>query len=226
MARLLVVEDQPIQLESVCRGLEMEGFDVAGVMTGADCQRLSESQPPDAIILDLMLPDGDGLQVLSWLRDRGYSKPVLILSARDQVDQRISGLVIGADDYLVKPFSFSELIARIRALLRRNAGSRSSVMNIDDLTVDLVLRKATRGKQVLDLTPRQFDLLVYFLKHRGETISRERMAQEVWQAETATWTNVIEVQINRLRNKLEGPGQKPLLHTIRGKGYLLGDLPC
>lgn len=226
MTTLLVVEDQSILLDSIRQGLEAEGFDVLTTLSGAECRRLCESQSPDAVVLDLMLPDGDGLSVLSLLRERGFQKPVMIVSARDTVDQRISGLNTGADDYLVKPFEFSELVARLRALLRRDSRSTETTQRIDDLVLDLASRNVTRGDQRIDLTPRQFDMLAYFIRHKHQVISRETLAREVWREPTATWTNVIEVQINRLRSKLDLPGNKPLLHTIRGKGYLFGDCSC
>ena len=223
MPRLLIVEDQPVLLDAVRRGLEAEGFDVVCAETGCEGLLLCASAVPDAVILDLMLPDGDGLQLLRNMRRDGFDRPVLIVSARDSVDQRITGLNMGADDYLIKPFVFSELLARIRALLRRNSSSVESTLCIDDIVLDLVTRKVTRGGQLVDLTARQFEVLADLLNHKNEVVTREMLARDIWRAETATWTNLIEVQVNRLRNKLDTQGRKLRLHTIRGEGYLLGD---
>ncbi len=223
MARLLIVEDQLVLLDAIRRGFEAEGFEVAGAATGRAGLDLCSSFHPDAIILDLMLPDGDGLHLLKNMRQHGFEKPVLITSARDSVDQRVTGLNMGADDYLVKPFVFSELLARIRALLRRNSSSAEPTLSIDDIVLDLVTRKVTQGGEPVELTARQFEVLAYLLQHKNEVVSREMLARDIWRAETATWTNLIEVQVNRLRNKLETKGRKLRLHTIRGVGYLLGD---
>jgi DNA-binding response OmpR family regulator len=223
MSRLLIVEDQPVLLDAVRRGLAAEGFDVICAATGAEGIELCASAKPDAIILDLMLPDGDGLLLLEQMRQGGFQKPVLIVSARDSVDQRITGLNMGADDYLVKPFVFSELLARVRALLRRPAKSAESTLYFDDIVLDLLTRKVTQGGLLIDLTARQFDVLAYLLQHKNEVVSREMLARDIWHAETATWTNLIEVQVNRLRKQLETKGRKLRLHTIRGEGYLLGD---
>jgi len=223
MPRLLIVEDQPILLEDIRRGLEAEGYEVVSAGTGRDGLRLCISVQPDAVILDLMLPDGDGLELLTTIRAGGFHGPVMIVSARDTVDHRITGLNMGADDYLIKPFVFSELLARVRALLRRNTGSVESTLRIDDIVLDQLSRTVTQGNQPIELTTRQFDVLAYLLKHKNEVVSREMMARDIWHAETATWTNLIEVQVNRLRNKLENQGHKLRLHTIRGEGYLLGE---
>jgi two-component system, OmpR family, copper resistance phosphate regulon response regulator CusR len=223
MPRLLIVEDQPILLEDVRRGLAAEGFDVVCAETAQQGLDLCLSTQPDAVILDLMLPDFDGLQLLDRMRREGFLKPVLIVSARDSVDHRITGLNMGADDYLIKPFVFSELLARIRALLRRPAAAVEPVLSIDDIVLDQIERKVSQAGQPVELTARQFDVLAYLLKHKNQIVSREMLARDIWHAETATWTNLIEVQVNRLRNKLESNGRKLRLHTIRGEGYLLGD---
>ena len=223
MPRLLIVEDQPVLLEDVCRGLTAEGFDVVCAGTGQKALELCTSAVPDAVILDLMLPDGDGLELLDKMRQAGFQKPVLIVSARDSVDHRIAGLNMGADDYLVKPFAFSELLARVRALLRRPAKSLELTLSIDDIVLDLMTRKVTQGGLLVDLTAKQFEVLAYLLQHKNQIVSREMLARDIWHAETATWTNLIEVQVNRLRKQLESKGRKLRLHTIRGEGYLLGD---
>lgn len=226
ISRLLIVEDQLRLLESVRRGLVAEGFEVLTARTGNEAWSLCESAEPDVILLDLMLPDKDGLQLLQTLRENGFHVPVLIISSRDTVDERVTGLNMGADDYLTKPFAFSELLARIRALLRRKSRPADLILRIDDITIDLVKRTVTQGDQPIELTLRQFDVLVYLAKHKNEIGSREMLARDIWRSETATWTNLIEVQINRLRSKLQMSGNEFPLHTIRGMGYLLGNRPC
>jgi DNA-binding response OmpR family regulator len=223
MQRILIVEDQLDLLESIRRGLVSEGFQVFCAHTGKQGLSLCTEVSPDIVILDLMLPDGDGLQLLNNLRKNRFQKPVLIVSARDSVDQRVAGLNCGADDYLTKPFVFSELLARVRALLRRTDGPAESILAADDLVLDLVTRRVTRGGKEIDLTPRQFDILAYLMKRCNEVISREMLARDVWRAETATWTNVIEVQINRLRSKLAVPSRPQLVTTVRGKGYVFSE---
>ncbi len=223
MARLLVVEDQEPLLLSLKRGLEEEGHDVLASSTGREGFRLASREPLDAAILDLMLPDGDGLDLLQRLRGNGFVKPILVVTARDSIQDRIVGLDRGADDYLIKPFDFGELLARLRALLRRNFSSAETVLRHDNLDMDLLTRRAVRDGEELDLTGRQFELLEYLLQHKNQVVARDAIARAVWKASTATWTNVIEVQINQLRKKLERPEWKPILHTIRGEGYLLGD---
>jgi DNA-binding response OmpR family regulator len=172
-----------------------------------------------------MLPDGSGLEWLADLRSRNDRTRVLVLTARDAIDDRVAGLDTGADDYLVKPFSLQELLARVRALLRRDASNHETLLTYQDLSVDLVRRTAVRGETVLALQNRQFELLVYLLKHVNQIVTREMIACDVWKEPTATWTNVIEVQINHLRKKLEIHNGPTILHTLRNKGYMLGDAP-
>ncbi len=225
MARLLIVEDQLTLQNAMRRGLEAEGYEVICGSSGAEGYRLALSEHPDAIVLDLLLPDGDGLSILTRLRGEGFHKPVIIVTARDAVEHRIIGLEFGADDYLVKPFAFGELAARLKALLRRDARTAETTFSAGDLVLHLVTRLVTRGDQQVELTPKQFDLLAYLIQHKNELVTREMLARDVWKASTATWTNVIEVQMTNLRKKIEGPGKPPLLHTIRGEGYLLGERP-
>jgi DNA-binding response OmpR family regulator len=179
----------------------------------------------DLVVLDLMLPDGSGLNWLSELRAAGDGTPVLILTARDSLEDRVAGLDTGADDYLVKPFALDELMARIRALLRRNTQTGRSLLLFGDLAVDLVSRTAHRGAQAIPLQNRQLELLAYLISHANHVVTREMIARDVWKESTATWTNVIEVQINQLRKKLELSGTPAILHTVRGQGYMLGELP-
>jgi DNA-binding response OmpR family regulator len=223
MAKLLVVEDQQVLLQSMQRGLEAEGHDVLTAVTGSEGYRVASDEQPEVVILDLLLPDGDGLQTLKRLRHDGFQNSVLVVTARDSVEDRITGLDSGADDYLVKPFAFGELLARLRALLRRTATSSETMLKFNDLEMDLLTRRVTRGGQEIELTARQFAVLEYLLRHKNQIVSREMLARDVWKAPTSSWTNVIEVQINQLRKKIERPDWQPILQTIRGEGYLLGD---
>ena len=225
MSNVLVVEDHQSLRCSLERGLREEGHTVFPVSSRADGMNVVRTEPLDAIILDLQLPDGDGLQFLREVRRDGLAVPVLVASARDTVDERILGLDSGADDYLVKPFAFGELVARLRSLLRRAAVVSDSVLRHDDLQIDLLTRKVTRRGEEISLTRRLFELLEYLLRHRNEVVTREMLARDVWKASTATWTNVIEVQIRELRRRIERPDWSRLLHTVRGEGYLLGDRP-
>jgi DNA-binding response OmpR family regulator len=171
-----------------------------------------------------MLPGRDGLQILRDLRGRGFSKPILVLTARDTVDDRVQGLDSGADDYLVKPFAFAELVARLRALLRREIGGRELTLKADGLELDLVSRRVTRQGKEIDLRKREFELLEYLLRNKNATVTRDMIAREVWKETTGVLTNVIDVYINLLRKKIELPSQPPLIHTVRGMGYSLRDL--
>ncbi|MCX7421675.1 MAG: response regulator transcription factor [Planctomycetia bacterium] len=225
MARLLVVEDQNSLLLSLQKGLEEEGHTVLTAIGGSEAYLIAKREPLDAVILDLMLPDGSGLSTLRRLRDEGFVKPVLIVTARDSLEDRVIGLDSGADDYLVKPFAFAELLARLRALLRRNFTANETVLRYDNLEFDLLARTVKRGGEELELTRRQFELLEYLLRHKDEIVTREMPARDVWKAATATWTNVIEVQLNQLRKRIEREGWKPIVHTVRGEGYQLGDAP-
>jgi two-component system, OmpR family, copper resistance phosphate regulon response regulator CusR len=223
MARLLVVEDQKKLLNSLRRGLEEEGYEVVGVATGEQGYYTATTEPIDAIVLDLMLPGRDGMQVLRDLRARGFAKPILILTARDAVEDRVRGLDSGADDYLVKPFAFAELLARLRALLRRDQSGRELLLRADDLEMDLVARRVVRAGVELDLTRREFELLEYLLRHKNATVTRDMIAREVWKDADGTLTNTIDVYVNLLRKKVERPDARQLIHTVRGVGYALRD---
>lgn len=225
MPCLLIVEDQLSLLASLSRGLREEGYEVLSAATVAEALTLIRSHAVDAIVLDLMLPDRNGLSLVQELRQDGFDRPILITTAKDAVEDRIVGLDSGADDYLVKPFSFDELLARLRAILRRSVRTPASALRVADLSIDLLTRHVTRDGQSIELTQRQFELIACLARHAGTVVTREMIACEVWEESTATWTNVIEVQINHLRRKIERPGWIPLLHTIRGEGYLLGIRP-
>src|SRR5215218_7823112 len=179
----------------------------------------------DVIILDIMLPGRDGFEVLRSLRAKGFTKPVLILTARDAIEDRVQGLDSGADDYLVKPFAFVELLARLRALLRRDVGARELVLRVDDLEMDLLGRRAVRAGVELDLTRREFELLEYLVRHKNAAVTRDMIARDVWKETGAFPTNTIDVYINLLRKKVERPELRPLIHTVRGVGYAVRDHP-
>jgi DNA-binding response OmpR family regulator len=223
MHRLLIVEDQKRLASSLRRGLEEEGYEVATASTGEEGYYAATTQGFDALVLDLNLPGRDGLQVLHDLRSHGFGKPVLVLTARDTVQDRVKGLDGGADDYLVKPFAFAELVARLRALLRRNVGERELVLRADNLQMDLVARRVVRDGVEIELSHREFELLEFFLRHRNMAVTRDMIGRDVWKESAGVWSNVIEVYVNSLRKKIEQPGQRQLIHTIRGVGYALRD---
>ena len=225
MSTILVVEDHPSLSSSLEMGLREEGHLVFAASCLAEGLGFVQRQPLDAIVLDLHLPDGNGLQFLRDLRQAGSAIPVLIATARDAVEDRILGLDSGADDYIVKPFAFGELLARLRSLLRRSAVVSDTMLRCGSLQINLLTRKVTRDGEEISLSRRLFDLLEYLLRHRNQVVTREMLARDVWKASTATWTNVIEVQIRELRKRIERPRWPRMLHTIRGEGYLLGDLP-
>ena len=221
--RILVVEDERKVAKALEQGLEAERYEVAVAHTGEDGFYLISTQAFDLVLLDLMLPGRSGLEILRAMRTRGLKTPVLILTARDAIEDRVQGLDCGADDYLVKPFAFAELLARIRALLRRGKAEPVLRLTCDELEIDMVTRAVSRSGQPLDLTAREFDLLEYLLRNQGRVVSREMLAHEIWK-ETARHTpldNVIDVHIARLRRKVDDPFAKKLLHTVRGVGFVL-----
>jgi two-component system copper resistance phosphate regulon response regulator CusR len=221
--RILIVEDEEKMAKALRTGLEADDFSVNVAHTGEDGFFLASTETYDLVILDLMLPNRDGMEVLAALRQKNVSVPVLILTSRDTVGDRVKGLDAGADDYLVKPFAFSELLARVRALLRRGKQESGDKLRLADLEMDTAGRVVTRGGKELGLTAREFDLLEYMLRQKGRVISREMLARDVWQ-ETARYTpldNVIDVHVAHLRKKLDDPFRKKLLHTVRGVGFVL-----
>jgi DNA-binding response OmpR family regulator len=225
MPRVLIVEDERKVLRGLEQGLQAEGYEVVVAARGDEGARLAAAQPFDCLILDLMLPGKDGMQVLADLRRAGKTTPVLILTARDAVEDRVTGLDAGADDYLVKPFAFAELLARLRVLLRRGQPDRATVLRAGDVEMDLLARRVARGGDEVPLTAREFEVLEYLLRHAGQVVTREMLGRDVWKEPNHTLTNVIEVYITLLRRKLEKPGQGPIIHTIRGVGYRLGEAP-
>ena len=221
--RILVIEDEKKVAAALKKGLESEFYEVTLAHTGEEGFFQINSQTFDLLILDLMLPGRDGLEVLTTLRRRGIETPVLILTARDTVEDRVRGLDSGADDYLIKPFAFPELLARIRLLLRRGRGDKLLRLKLADLEMDLVTRRVTRGGQIMDLTGREFDLLEHLLRHQGHIVSREMLARDLWQVKDRSipLDNVIDVHIARLRRKVDGPFERKLLKTVRGVGFVL-----
>lgn len=221
--RILVVEDEKKVAKALQEGLEAEHYQVTVAYTGEEGFYLLNSQTFDLVLLDLMLPGRDGFEILKTLRERGLQTPVLILTARDTVDDRVLGLDGGADDYLVKPFAFPELLARIRALMRRGRSDQVLRLKLADMEMDLITRKVTRSGEAIELTAKEFELLEYLLRHQGHIVSREMLSHNVWQEDVRTipMDNVIDVHIARLRRKLDDPFDKKLLKTVRGVGFIL-----
>jgi two-component system OmpR family response regulator len=221
--RILVVEDETKMAGLLRRGLAEEGYAVDVEANGANGLWAATENPYDAIVLDVMLPDLDGFEVCRQLRDRGRWAPILMLTARDGVDDRIRGLDAGADDYLVKPFSFAELFARLRALLRRGVGERPSVLVSGDLTLDPSAHRVRRGDADIELTAKEFALLEYFLRHPGVVLSRTRLIEHVWDFAFAGDSNVVDVYVRYLREKVDRPFGRDSIQTVRGSGYRLRD---
>jgi DNA-binding response OmpR family regulator len=221
--RILVVEDEIKLARALKEGLESDRYEVSVVHTGEEGFYAVHEHSFDLVILDVMLPGRDGLEILSTLRRQGNTTPVLLLTAKDAIEDRVRGLDVGADDYLVKPFAFPELLARIRALLRRGKADIPEKLKLADLEVDSAERSVARGGKTLDLTPREFDLLEYLLRHQGRVVSREMLARDVWK-EPDRFTpldNVIDVHVARLRRKVDDQFEKKLLHTVRGVGFAM-----
>ena len=221
--RILIVEDEAKVARALKEGLEGEHYDVVVAKTGEEGFFRANAEMFDLLVLDLMLPGRDGIEVLTTLRKRGLQTPVLILTAKDAVEDRVLGLDSGADDYLVKPFAFPELLARIRALLRRGRIDQVLRFKAGDLEMDLVTRRVTRDNQTLDLTSREFELLEYLLRHQNHLVSREMLACEVWKepSRATPLDNVIDVHITRLRKKVDQDFPIKLIHTVRGVGFIL-----
>ena len=221
--RILVVEDEQKVADALREGLEAEKYDVVVERTGEAAFFRVNTETFDAVLLDLGLPGRDGLEILKAIRAREMQTPVLVLTARDSLQDRVTGLDSGADDYLVKPFAFAELIARIRALVRRGRSADSPRLAAGDLDVDLITRKVVRAGKPVDLTVREFELLVYLLRHQGQVVPRETLARDVWQetSRTTPLDNVIDVHIARLRRKVDAEHPVKMIHTVRGVGFML-----
>ncbi|WP_445209940.1 heavy metal response regulator transcription factor [Bordetella bronchiseptica] len=223
--RILVIEDEPKLADYLHKGLSEQSHIVDVARDGVNGRHLALEGDYELVILDVMLPDIDGFAVLAALRAAGRNTPVLMLTARDRVEDRVRGLEGGADDYLVKPFAFSELLARVHALQRRGRSQESTLLRLADLELDLASRKAQRGGRRLDLTAKEFSLLALLLRRQGQILSRTTLAEQVWDMNFDSDTNVIDVAIRRLRGKLDDPYDAKLLHTVRGMGYVLESRP-
>ena len=220
--RALLVEDDATIADFVVRGLREAGFAVDHVGDGEAGLTAARQQPYDVAIVDLMLPKRDGLSLIEALRSRGVATPVLILSARRSVDDRVRGLQSGGDDYLTKPFAFAELLARVQALVRRaTRAPEPTTLNVDDVVLDLLSRKVTRGGTPLDLRPREFTLLEFLMRHAGHVVSKTMILSHVWEYNFDPQTNIVDVLVSRLRDKIDRPFDRKLIHTVRGVGYVL-----
>lgn len=219
--RILVVDDDRRVAEMLRRNLAYEGFAVDVAADGPSALAMARDRTPEVIVLDVMLPGFDGFEVLRRLRAANDATPVLMLTARDAVDDRVAGLEAGADDYLAKPFAFKELLARLHALLRRRWGEEPEVLRFTDLALDTGTRQAMRGARTIDLSTTEYDLLAFFLRHPQQVLTRTRLMERVWGYDFEGESNVLEVYVGYLRRKLEAAGEPRLIHTVRGAGYVL-----
>lgn len=220
--RVLVIEDNPKMARGICTGLDEAGFATEVSHSGAEGEDLAAGEPFDAIVLDLMLPDRDGVDVCRNLRRRKIATPILMLTALSATEDKVQGLDSGADDYLTKPFKFEELVARLRALLRRGQATEGKILRCDDLELDLYSRRATRAGETWDLPSREFTLLEYLMRNQNRVLSRVQIGEHVWELNFEPTSNVIDVYISTLRKKVDRPGLKPLIHTIKNAGYRFG----
>jgi heavy metal response regulator len=220
--RVLIVEDDQQIASFVTKGLKQAGFAVDHVSDGEEGLQMAELNPYDIMVIDIMLPGLDGFSVIEKLRSKGNTIPILVLSARGSLDDKLKGFQSGSDDYLTKPFSFSELQARVQALLRRTTrGQINNVLEIGDLKMDLLSRKVSRGDREIELQPREFTLLEYLMRNAGNVVSKTMILEHVWDYHFDPQTNVVDVLVHRLRTKIDKDFQVKLLHTIRGVGYVL-----
>ena len=219
--RILVIEDEVKIAQFIKRGLKEEGYAVDVANDGEEGQFMLSSNDYDAIILDLMLPKIDGLTLCSTLRKEGNQTPIIMLTAKDTVKDKVKGLDSGADDYLPKPFAFEELLARVRVLLRKKDSRVQTQLKVDDLTLDLLTHKVTREGREIELTVKEYALLEYLMRNAGNIVTRTMISEHVWDINFDTFTNVIDVYINYLRNKIDSGFADKMIHTVRGKGYLL-----
>ena len=219
--RILVIEDEVKIAQFIKRGLKEEGYAVDVANDGEEGHFLLSSNEYDAIILDLMLPKIDGLALCRTLRKEGNQTPIIMLTAKDTVKDKVKGLDSGADDYLPKPFAFEELLARLRVLLRKKDSRVQTQLKVDDLSLDLLTHKVTRADREIDLTVKEYALLEYLMRNAGNIVTRTMISEHVWDINFDTFTNVIDVYINYLRNKIDSDFENKMIHTVRGKGYLL-----
>lgn len=219
--RILVVEDEPSLLKIMTKRLKEEGYSVDACSDGQDGQYYSEITEYDCIVLDIMLPIIDGLSILKNLRAKEIITPILLLTARDSIEDRVKGLDNGADDYLVKPFSFDELLARIRVLLRRHKDIRDNIICISDLTLDLVSHHVTRNGQSIELTIKEYAILEYLIRNKGRVMTRTQIAEHVWDYDFDYNSNIVDVYVRYLRGKIDDAFENKLIHTVRGSGYVL-----
>lgn len=218
--RLLIIEDEAKIADFIKRGLESAGYQVDHAAFGQKGLDMSHETEYDLVLLDLMLPDTDGLEVLRKIRNRKSSPPVLILSARDAIDDRVKGLEIGADDYMVKPFAFVELLARVRAMIRRGTPTPER-LQVGELVLDCIRRKVTRAGEVIELAPKEFSILEYLMRNPGRPLSRTMIVEHVWDVEYDGLTNIVDVYIRHLRSKIDDPYPTKMIQTIRGVGYMI-----
>jgi len=219
--RVLVIEDEKQLLKIIGERLKEEGYATDLVRDGIEGLHFAESLDYDCIILDIMLPSMDGFSVLRKLRARKINTPILILTAKDTIKDKVSGLDLGADDYITKPFSFEELIARVRAMLRRKSGEKETVLFISDLTLDLITREVSRGNHLIELTSKEFAILEYLLRNKGKVLTKSQIANHVWNYEFEYKSNIVEVYVRYLRKKLEDNFENKLIHTVSGVGYVI-----
>ena len=222
---ILIIEDDTVIGKAVQKGLEEAGHQCQWLKDGTSGLEVARTQKHDVLILDLLIPGESGLAILEKLRKDGIKTPVLILTALGSIDDRVTGLKKGADDYLVKPFAMPELLARVEALCRRSTIKPSAMLQVGDLVLDLPTRRVTSAGVEIDLTPTEFSILEMLMRHAGQVVTRKMLCESLWESDWEGTTNVIEVHINRLRTKLQRGSKEPLIHTVRGRGYALRDTP-
>lgn len=221
--RVLVVEDEPKMAAFIQKGLKEEQYAVDVLHEGSDVMDWVHSVEYDLIVLDVLLPGKDGFSICQDLRQHGFTIPILMLTAKDSIEDRVKGLDFGADDYLVKPFAFKELVARMRALLRRPAPLQGTILEMADLKMDTIRHQVTRGDQPIELTPKEYTLLEYLLRHPGQVLKRNLIAEHLWSFDFYSQSNVVDVYIRNLRRKLDDNFTPRLIHTVRGTGYVLSE---
>lgn len=219
--KILVVEDEKKVGAFIKKGLEEDRYNVEVAFDGDKGEELASQGSFDLIILDILMPKKDGLTMLKELRAKHITTPVLMITAKGSVEDKVKGLDTGADDYLVKPFAIAELLARVRSLLRRGGPEKSTALTVADLTLDLVSHRATRGENLIELTGKEYTLLEYFMRNTNKVLSRTIISEHIWHYNFDTGTNIIDVYINHLRNKIDGEFEKKLIHTVRGVGYMM-----